>query len=175
MQHTHPAPRPWYREPWPWILFGLPLISVIVGVMFLATAIRTDDGLVTDDYYKKGKAINMELRRDKQAFNMGLSAQLMVGSDQRTLRLITTSKVALPATITMRMVHPAQDDFDQQVDMRQAGPNLYQATLPTVPVKANHWYILLEDQAKQWRLQGEWKPAEGQTVSLGHPNLEPAD
>ena len=48
--------------------------------MFLATAIRTDDGLVTDDYYKKGKAINMELRRDKQAFNMGLSAQLMVGS-----------------------------------------------------------------------------------------------
>ena len=60
--------------------------------MFLATAIRTDDGLVTDDYYKKGKAINMELRRDKQAFNMGLSAQLMVGSDQRTLRLITTSR-----------------------------------------------------------------------------------
>ncbi|NHR04028.1 FixH family protein [Chromobacterium haemolyticum] len=175
MQHTAPAPRPWYREPWPWILFGLPLVSVIVGVMFLATAIRTDDGLVTDDYYKKGKAINMELRRDKQAFNMGLSAQLMVGTDQRTLRLITTSKVPLPSVITMRMVHPAQDDFDQQVEMRQAGPNLYQAVLPAVPVKANHWYILLEDQAKQWRLQGEWKPAEGQTISLGHQNLEPAD
>ena len=49
------------------------------------------------------------------------------------------------------------------------------STRPRCRRCANHWYILLEDQAKQWRLQGEWKPAEGQTVSLGHPNLEPAD
>ncbi|QEL54337.1 FixH family protein [Chromobacterium paludis] len=176
MQHTtHHPPRPWHKEPWPWILFGIPLVSVIVGICYLNVAIKTDDGLVTDDYYKKGKAINMELRRDKVAAQMGLSGQLMFGADGRSLRLITTSKVKLPDTLSVRMVHPAQDDFDQSVEMTLAGPNLYQGVLAKPLVTANHWYVQLEDHDKIWRIVGEWKTAEGPMVKLGQPHLEPAD
>ncbi|OHX17116.1 nitrogen fixation protein FixH [Chromobacterium amazonense] len=176
MQHTaqHPA-RPWYKEPWPWILFGLPAVSVVVGIFFLMAAIKSDDGLVTDDYYKKGKAINMELRRDKAAAQMGLSAQLMLGSDGRSLRLVTASKVKLPDTLSLRMVHPAQDDFDQSAEMTMAGPNLYQGILAQPLVTANHWYVLVEDHDKKWRIQGEWKTAQGPMVQLGQPQLEPAE
>ncbi|WP_047248945.1 FixH family protein [Chromobacterium subtsugae] len=174
MQHTAHPPRPWYREPWPWILFGIPLVSIIVGIGFLAAAIKSDDGLVTDDYYKKGKAINMELRRDKAAARMGLTAQLMLGSDGRSLRLVTSSKAPLPDTIALSMIHPAQDDYDLSAEMTLAGPNLYQGILPKTPVTANHWYIQLEDHAKTWRIQGEWKPGEGPMVQLGQPKLEPA-
>ncbi|OWY39726.1 nitrogen fixation protein FixH [Xenophilus sp. AP218F] len=175
MQHTTHPPRPWYKEPWPWILFGIPMVAVIVGVFFLNVAIKTDDGLVTDDYYKKGKAINIELRRDNAAVKMGLSGQLMFGSDHRSVRLITASKQALPDAIVLRMIHPAQDDFDQTVELQRSGPNVYQGMLPQVPTNANHWYVQLEDKANQWRLQGEWKPAEGAMVSLGVHMLQPAD
>ncbi|QND86648.1 FixH family protein [Chromobacterium vaccinii] len=176
MQHTahHPS-RPWYKEPWPWILFGLPAVSVVVGIFFLMAAIKSDDGLVTDDYYKKGKAINMELRRDKAAAQMGLSAQLMFGSDGRSLRLVTSSKVKLPDTLSLSMIHPAQDDYDLSAVMTMAGPNLYQGILPKIPVNANHWYVQLEDHDKKWRIQGEWKPGSGQMAMLGQPHLEPAE
>ena len=175
MQHAVSAAlRPWYREPWPWILFGLPLLSVVVGIMFLITAIRTNDGVVTDDYYKKGKAINKELRRDMRACEMGLAAHLMLGTDQRTLRLITSSKVKLPLTIFLRMAHPSQEDFDQHVEMSQTVPNLYQGMLHPLPVRAHHWYLVLEDQTKQWRLQGKWNPTEAPQVSLSYPTLATA-
>ncbi|UTH74884.1 FixH family protein [Chromobacterium sp. IIBBL 290-4] len=176
MQHTaHHPPRPWYREPWPWILFGIPLVSIIVGVFFLITAIRSDDGLVTDDYYKKGKAINMELRRDKVAAQMGLSGQLMFGNDGRSLRLITTSKAQLPDTLTLKMIHPAQDDFDQGAEMTLTGPNLYQGVLSKELVTANHWYVQVEDHDKKWRIVGEWKTAQGPMAQLGQPKLEPVE
>ena len=56
------ATQPWYREPWPWILMAGPAIVVVAGFATLAIAVKTDDGLVADDYYKQGLAINRVLR-----------------------------------------------------------------------------------------------------------------
>lgn len=55
------APRPWYREPWPWILMSGPAIVVVAGLWTFAIAASTTDTLVTEDYYRKGLQVNREI------------------------------------------------------------------------------------------------------------------
>ena len=66
--------RPWYREPWPWILAAGPLIVVIAGIYTAWLAVQSNDGLVTDDYYRKGLAANQTIARSDEAARMGLPA-----------------------------------------------------------------------------------------------------
>ena len=43
-----PTPKPWYREPWPWILMAGPAIVVVAGFTTLVIAVRTADPIVSD-------------------------------------------------------------------------------------------------------------------------------
>ena len=61
------APRPWYREPWPWILMAGPAVVVVAGFFTLWLAVSTSDGLVVEDYYKQGLAINRVFAREDAA------------------------------------------------------------------------------------------------------------
>jgi hypothetical protein len=68
--------RPWYAEPWVWLIIAIPLTAVIVGMITIYLAVSTSDGLVVDDYYKRGKAINVDLARDRAAARYELRAQI---------------------------------------------------------------------------------------------------
>ena len=61
---------PWYREPWPWLLMAGPALVVVAGLTTAWIAVTHEDGLVADDYYKRGLAINQELRRDSAAVSL---------------------------------------------------------------------------------------------------------
>ena len=60
--NTHKLKKPWYREPWVWLMIALPASAVVGGIITIYLAVSTSDGLVVDDYYKRGKAINLDLR-----------------------------------------------------------------------------------------------------------------
>jgi FixH len=79
------APKPWYREPWPWLLMAGPAIVVVAGFLTLGFALQSADGLVADDYYKQGKAINQTLARDVQARTLGYAALLAATGDGRVV------------------------------------------------------------------------------------------
>ena len=49
--------RPWYREPWPWILLAIPVATIIAGAITMLIALRGADGVVAEDYYKRGLEI----------------------------------------------------------------------------------------------------------------------
>lgn len=169
--HKHSGPaRPWYKEPWVLGLMAGPAIVVVAGIITLRLAIVSDDGMVSDDYYKQGKEINMELRRDEAATRMGLTAQVLIAPDMRSVSVMTTSRQPLPDTLQLRLMHPASADLDQVVTLSASAPGQYRGALK--PHGANHWYLRLEDAGNQWRIQGEWRPAEGQAVLLGTPKLE---
>ena len=57
----------------PWLLISLPASAVVAGFITLWLAATTNNSLVVDDYYKEGKAINLQLARDRVASQMGLS------------------------------------------------------------------------------------------------------
>jgi len=77
-----------------------PAIVVVAGFITLGLAIQSSDGLVADDYYKQGKAINMTLTRDARARELGYRAQLdMTTQGQVTLRFVEN---APPTKSTLR-------------------------------------------------------------------------
>ena len=53
--------RPWYREPWPWIIIGLLGSVVIASLITVWIAATNPDGLVVDD------AEYQEIRRGLRA------------------------------------------------------------------------------------------------------------
>ena len=66
----HPA-KPWYREPWPWILMAGPAAVIVAGAFTIWLAVASADGLVAEDYYRRGLEINRELKREPQARKPG--------------------------------------------------------------------------------------------------------
>jgi len=56
------TPRPWYREPWCWVLIALPLSAVVGSMISLWLALSHPDLLVVDEieYSKIKSAIKAE-------------------------------------------------------------------------------------------------------------------
>jgi hypothetical protein len=53
-------PRPWYREPWPWVAIAIPAAAVIMGLTTLYLALANPDYLVVDE--EQYREISSELR-----------------------------------------------------------------------------------------------------------------
>jgi len=160
------AVRPWYREPWPWILMAGPFIVVVASFYMAWLAVTTADGLVTEDYYKKGLAINQTIARSDQAARIGLTAAIRIVGDRLSVRLhAVDATVLMPATLKITISHPTRAGLDQsRVLLRD--PTGYSG--PVHLPAAGHWLLLLEDDAGSWRLLGNViLPANGETLIGG--------
>ena len=146
-------PGPWYREPWPWLLMAGPATVVVAGVYTAVLAFSSTDGLVADDYYKQGLAINRTLQREQRATALDLAASLSFNPDSGRLRVVLTG-TQLPATLVLRLTHPTRVGQDLRIELARSGAgNLYEAQSP-MPQGANHWNAVLE--TPEWRLAGVW-------------------
>ncbi|PHV11654.1 FixH family protein, partial [Chitinimonas sp. BJB300] len=96
----------WYRQPVVLLFLGLLLVTVVACMGLIFMAIKTDDGLVTDDYYKRGNEIGMEMSRDTQAAKLGLSAQIFLAQDGRSIRALLIPMPDPAQPITLRLSHP---------------------------------------------------------------------
>lgn len=47
-------PTPWYREPWMWLVFGLPATVVIAGIVTLIIAVSDPETIVKEPHQKLG-------------------------------------------------------------------------------------------------------------------------
>ncbi len=163
-----PDIRPWYREPLVWLLIAFPLAAVIGGIATYVIADRTHDGLVVDDYYKKGKEINMSLARDQAAAQLGLRGELRLDAAAREVVVVLAARGGqpLPAVVTLRWLHATRGGFDLNQELRRQPGGGYRADFPELA--PGHWYAQLE--AQDWRLQGSLRvPAETRLT------LKPAD
>ena len=141
----------WYREPYVWLLIALPLAAVIGSFITGWLALRSDDGLVMDDYYNQGLAINRVLERDRRANELGITANLQLSREQHTFRLFLTGNenFLAPDTITISFLHATRGGYDQKIQVSRTDQNYYQATLQDlvkgrwdVQIEAGNWRIL---------------------------------
>ena len=72
---------PWYKQFWPWFLISLPLTAVIAGISTVIIAMHNPDGVVADDYYKEGLAINRTLHSEKMARQLNIAVSGQVSSN----------------------------------------------------------------------------------------------
>ena len=89
--------RPWYMHRWPWILMAGPAVVVVAGIVTAWIAMTTSDGLVADDYYKQGLAVNQMLARNDAAAAMQLEARLRLADGRIELRLTSRARAAAAA------------------------------------------------------------------------------
>ncbi len=115
--------QPWYRQFWPWFIIALPLTAVIASIATLIIAAHDPDGLVADDYYKQGLAINQTLDRERRAQTLGLSGLLRV--DTSTQRISLTLEGPLDARdqkdMVLRMIHPTRPNLDRTLTLNSDG------------------------------------------------------
>ena len=143
--------RPWHREPWVWLVIALPLTAVIGGLTTVYIAATTSDGLVVDDYYKRGKAINRDLARDRAAATYGLQADLNIDlQDRRVTLQLQSQDYALPGAVSLAIMHPTQPGRDRVLELQQVGTGRYAGTL--AGLAAGRWHVQLA--ADDWRLSG---------------------
>lgn len=148
---SHPAAKPWYREPWPWFLISLPAAAVVAGIATVWIAATNADGLVVGDYYKAGLAINQTLERDDAARALGLNASLSDEDGALSLSLRGNLN-AWPGQLTLVLAHPTRPGMDQSIALSHAGGGRYRAALPALP--PGKWHAQLSDAAATWRLAG---------------------
>jgi hypothetical protein len=147
---ARPAPVPWYREPYVWLVILFPAMAVVAGFITLRLAIVSDDGLVIDDYYKAGLHINRVLDRDRRAAALGLKANVQINPDNKTIRVLISSHdgVKLPDKLSMRLMHATRAGFDRTVILKAAGDGSYRSAMP--PMALGHWYAQIE--YADWRI-----------------------
>lgn len=143
--------RPWYKEPWPWILFGLPGVAVIGSMISLYCALQTDDSVVADDYYKQGLAINQSLERDAMANKLGIHAFVALQGRKVLINLRFEKAGQAPDTIRMHWIHPTRAGADQIVLLKHEQDG-YSGDLADMP--AGRWNVSVEDTAGKWRVVG---------------------
>jgi hypothetical protein len=135
-----------------------PLAAVIMGVVMVVLAVRSNDGLVVDDYYKQGLAINQTLERERRAEVLSVKADLEFASDLRRVTLALDQQGGLPEALLLTLVHPTRAGQDQQVLLVPRGAGRYDGAL-AAPLPGR-WHLLLEDADRRWRLNGTWRTQE---------------
>lgn len=145
----------WYREPWPWLLAIMPFTAVVAGGITLWLAIVSNDGLVVDDYYKEGKAINQTRERDRLAQSLGINAQLFPQGP--TLRLRLAGRLQMPpGRLTLKILHPTRSGDDHEVILNWDG-SAYSGKLPQLA--GSRYNAQLTPEFGGWRLTtGELLP-----------------
>jgi uncharacterized protein len=147
---------PWYREPWPWLLMIGPAAAIIGGIVTAWLAFATSDGLVEDDYYKQGLAVNQRIQRDAAAAAGSLNADLMLGADRRSVRVLfrAAGNVVPPARLGLSFAHPTRSGLDQKIELERHGDEFYSGRL--VAPLSGRWHASLYDTAGNWRLLADW-------------------
>lgn len=151
--NTNESVPAWYRQFWPWFLMALPFAAVLAGIMTFWLAARSADGLVDDDYYKKGMAINRTLDRDRAAALAGLTARLRLNERGATLTL-QGQLARWPDRLVLRILHPTRAGMDQQVVLTRQAQGDYTGVVK-LPAPGK-WHLLLKDEGGAWRLLGDW-------------------
>lgn len=146
---------PWHKQFWPWFIIFFPALAVVAGIATIIIAVKTDDGLVEENYYKAGLAINKTIEDEANAKAMGLSAHIKIVPESHQLHLkLTGIKKVEPKRLILNLIHPTIKNRDISVPLQLGNNAEYSGFLTTLP-EDGRWYVTLVPESKQWRISSE--------------------
>ena len=164
---------PWYKERWTWLLMLMPATAIVAGFITLWLAVTTFDGLVADDYYKQGLAINQTLARANAAQELGLVGQVKFSAEDVRVVLSVKQGAELPSKLLVTLAHPTRGGLDQKLVL-ELRDGAYLGSLQAALTSA-HWKVLIEDESRSWRLSGvAFLPTETE-IRINSADLKPVD
>ena len=146
------AAAPWYRHRWPWILMAGPAFVVVGGMYLMWLAASTSDGLVADDYYKRGMAINRMLARNEYSARAGMTADVRIDASGAVRVVVArTDNVAETAgDLRLRIVHPTRAGQDRETSLVRDASGAFVGHVD--PAGEGRRYVVVGTDA--WRLTG---------------------
>jgi hypothetical protein len=136
-----------------------PAVVVVAGFVTLWLALGSDDGLVAEDYYKRGLAINKLLGRVEAGARDGLEARVVLAAGSAQVRV--HGLVDPPASLRLAFTHPTRAGLDRVVEVRLQADGHYRADVGDLP--AGRWRVTLE--APEWKLHAD-VPLPGESAIL---------
>ncbi len=145
---------PWYRQFWPWFIISLPASAVIAGLITIWIATLDPDGLVADDYYKEGLAVNRDLQLAQRAEALGVQALARFHPQQSTLELMLQGeKDYLQHELSLSLRHPTRPNLDRQWQLQADQNGVIRVEL-SAPIAQANWHLQLQSDQGQWRISG---------------------
>lgn len=150
------AVRPWYREPWPWLLMVPPFGAVAGGVAMLTLAVGAPDPLVVDDYSRIEELTRAQFAADRRAAELDLGATVTLvaageaGQTEVTVELENSSGFAPPPVLSVRLRHAAHAGADRHVTLERSAS----AYSGEVTLAGGRYTLELSDAERSWRLSG---------------------
>jgi hypothetical protein len=165
MSDPTPLPRPPWREPLVWMVFGIPGLTVVAGLFTWWIAAQRADSNVAEDWYKRGVTINRSLERESRAQARGLAATLHL-ADVHDLRLRLRGEGPLPASVSVLLTHPVRAEQDRRLSLDRQPDGSYRTVSPLAG--AGHWGLAIE--AEDWRIAvRRITLAPGDPIEVGGP------
>lgn len=152
---AHAGEGPWYKQRWPWLLMFGPVFVIVAGSFAAYLAITRPDAMVVDDYYKQGKAINQDLRRDRAAAALALSFEAHYDAGRAVLSgSMRGAGAPLAAPLHIYLAHPTQPDKDIKLLVQPDSAGNF--TAPLAGLEHTHWQVVVEGARREWRLARSW-------------------
>ena len=136
---------PWYRQPWPWLLIAGPAIVVVAGFATAWIAYRSDDGVVAEDYYKRGLLVNKAIAALPPVAPPVMATVTLdaAGSLRVMPRTADDEDEALTATLT----HPASGTREQVMLARAADGSFAARVASPLP---GRWIVTFAPRHGTW-------------------------
>lgn len=149
-----PTP-PWYTQRWPWLLMLGPAIVIAGGSYVTYLAYTHQDAMVVADYYKKGKGINQDLRRDRVASQLRLAFTARYDpADGRVRGTLASNGLALTRPFHIYLAHATLPEKDIKLDVKPEADGSFSVFLPLL--ERGRWQMVVEGEQRDWRLAATW-------------------
>jgi hypothetical protein len=154
---------PWYKEPWMFLVVGVPVIAVCWGMVIITLAVTGKDSLVSDSYYKDGMAYTENNEFIDKAKRLQVKATMTYNKGE----IITTISGYLdeqPSFLQLQLIHPTLETKDESVFLQQADNGSYLGLANNDHLgKRKLW---LQSPEQDWMLKDEAIIEDGKKLSL---------
>lgn len=163
--------KPWYREPWLWLVLSPIILVVVVCAIMVTIAVRYADDTVSDTYYKDSRMYHYSARQDERAHEFGLAGMVQFQSTAGKVVLELNGDLEYPERLLLTLNHPVEADLDRHILLTRASASRYTASIDQ-PLR-HRWYLRLMPELHpdrhlkaEWRLKGEIDFDQGDAAPL---------
>lgn len=121
-------------------MLGLLALSIGANLYMISLAVKSQDGMVTANYYERGLHYNLEKPQTANPMGWTVRVQAPSAIQQKQIfavNLADRSQKPLPgAEVSLELFRPNKEGFDQKTQLREIAPGRYEAPM-TIPLAGN--------------------------------------
>jgi hypothetical protein len=127
-----------------------PFVVIVASLASAWMAVKSDDGVVAQDYYKRGLLINQRLKHAAPDQEPRLGAMITVTGGEVRVHMegLAEGLADAPPSLRLKLAHPATGSHPQSVMLKRGADGDYVGALPEQT--PGRWIVTLE--ADGWRL-----------------------